>query len=68
MININGYTKPKEIRIKEGFMDAGKRGLCYGYINLDQCWGIVQWNGEDDPDLHKMIGLEEKLEIWSTIK
>ncbi len=68
MINVNGYTDPKEVRIKSGWDDAGKRGLCYGYINLDQSWAIVVWEAEEDPDLVKMRSLDEKLIIWSAIK
>ncbi len=67
MINIHGYTDPKEVRIKEGWEDVGKRGLCHGYINLDQCWAIVVWNDSEDPELVKMRSLEEKFIVWRPI-
>ena len=68
MINIHGYTDPKEVRIKTSWEDSGNRGLCYGYINLDQTWAIVLWNDSEDPELVKMRSLEEKLIMWVTIK
>ncbi len=68
MINMNGYTDPKEVRVRTDWEDAGRRGLLYGYINLDQCWGLVVWSDSEDPDLVKMRSLEEKMIIWSQVK
>ncbi len=68
MINVHGYTNPKEVRIQTGYLNEGKRGLCHGYINLAQCWGIVVWDNLEDPKLVAMESLEEKLIVWSAIK
>lgn len=66
-MKVHGFTT-KRIRIKTGYQDAGKDGWCFGYLNLDQCWGIVQWDGEEDPDFIKMAGLEEQIVTWGDIK
>ena len=64
MMVVHGYTEERRCRIKTGYEDAGKEGWCYGYLNLNQCWAIVRWDGEPDPDLHKIAGLEEQSTIW----
>ncbi len=66
-MKVHGF-KAKRCRVKEGYEEAGKGGWCYGYINLVQSWGIVQWDGEPDPSLHKIAGLEEQTISWRDIK
>ena len=54
-----GYSGTR-CRIKEGWMDAGKIGDAFLFFedNKKQLWIALQWDGEDDPDLHKAAGLE----------
>jgi hypothetical protein len=50
----------KRIRIKKGWHDEGKTGVCVGPdadIN-GQAWTPVLWDGEEDPDFHKAHSLE----------
>ncbi len=61
MIVMHGFKDTKKCRIKEGWVDAGKEGVCYGYINLSQCWAVVVMADESEPSLHKIVGLEEEI-------
>jgi hypothetical protein len=49
-------------RIKKGWEGAGREGNAFVFFtdNKDQSWIALQWDGEDDPDLHKADGLELK--------
>lgn len=64
---IHTYETPKKFRIKKGYEAHGKQGDCFGYIMFDQKWAIVKWEGEEDPDLHKLSGLEEQTIIWRAL-
>ena len=44
--------------IKPGWDRAGEQGQCFGTIRLQQWWGVVLFDGEDDPDLYKLDGLD----------
>jgi hypothetical protein len=45
--------------IKEGWLDAGKKGfVASNPIMLDQSWTVVVWVGDDDPSLIKTEALE----------
>lgn len=47
-------------RIKKGWVNEGKEGdaFCYFQPEFGQYWVVVQWDDEEDPDLHKAAGLE----------
>lgn len=53
------WVTGRTVRIKDGWQDAGKRGmiLCKP-IRVGQIWIAVLWDGEQDPDWHKARGLE----------
>ncbi len=53
------WAKGRTVRIKDGWQDAGKRGviLCKP-IHVGQLWIAVRWDGEEDPDWFKARGLE----------
>lgn len=58
------------VRIKAGWMDAGKEGdLLAGPVTdrKGQVWMVVQWDTSDDPDLHKASGLEVSSTVWREI-
>ena len=59
------------VRIRAGWMDAGKEGdLLAGPIwdRKGQDWMVVQWDGDNDPDLHKAQGLEIASVEWKPVK
>lgn len=70
MIVIHGYKAAIRCRIKTGWEGEyrGKEGLCYGYINLLECWGIVVWDNNSKPDLYKMSGLQKQTVTWEDMK
>jgi len=46
-------------RIMKEWENAGRQGQYLGkFFNGIQWWSVVQWDDEDDPDLHKTCGLE----------
>lgn len=49
-------------RIKSGWSDAGREGVAFNYFDdlKGQRWVALQWDGDDDPDLHKAMGIEVK--------
>ena len=52
-------------RIAEGWENAGKTGQYFGNIMVnDMGWAIVLWDGEEDPDMHKIEGLEINKPHW----
>jgi hypothetical protein len=58
------------IRVREGYAEVGKQGyLLAGPIQdcggMD--WMVVQWDGEDDPDLYKAKSLEVSTTIWKPV-
>lgn len=59
--------EPVVCRIKKGWDGVGKKGLYYGAFYKDQWWGIVVWEGEEDPEFFKVAGLEI-LDGWANIK
>lgn len=47
------------VMIKQGWENAGRRGLVIGLVSLGQDWVGVLWADEDDePDWFKAAGLE----------
>jgi len=46
-------------KIKTGWENEGREGIAFGFFNSlnMQEWTVVQWDGEEDPDLHKAYGL-----------
>ena len=54
--------EPKQrVRIKAGWDRAGRKGRCLALVELaesDHIWAVVKWDDEDDPDNHKVQGLE----------
>jgi hypothetical protein len=60
-----------KVRIKNGYEDAGREGvLLAGPIAdcKDQLWLVVQWDGQDDPDLHKASGIEMAVIQWQSVE
>ena len=52
-------------RIAKGWEDAGKTGQYFGNITVnDMCWAIVLWDGEEDPDMNKIAGIEISKPNW----
>lgn len=49
-------------RIKQGWAGAGREGDAFMYFhdNKGQVWIALQWDDDDDPDLHKAAGMEIK--------
>ncbi len=48
-------------RIRDGWGGAGRQGEAIVYFDgRDQLWVAVQWDDEDDPDIHKAAGLQVK--------
>ena len=49
-------------RIKSGWHGAGREGEAFNYFDdlKGQRWVTLQWDDEDDPDLHKAAGIEVK--------
>lgn len=49
------------VKIREGWEGAGKEGVMIGE-NIFVChgmeWAPVLWDGEEDPDFHKVAGLQ----------
>jgi len=55
----------KKCRIASGFYDEGREGQYYGRICVtDQQWAIVLFDGDDDPTLFKIDGLDIVQEKW----
>ena len=58
------------VRIRAGWMDAGKEGdLLAGSLRdrKGQDWMCVQWDVDEDPDLHKAAGLEISSIEWKAV-
>jgi hypothetical protein len=54
-------TSPDRVVIREGWGDAGKKGLLLCIVDIPdgQDWGVVIWDDEpDEPDLFKLRGLK----------
>ncbi|HXI90507.1 MAG TPA: hypothetical protein VNO24_10885 [Blastocatellia bacterium] len=53
------WVTGRTVRIKEGWQDAGKRGviLCKP-VRIGQTWIAVLWDDEEEPDWFKQRGLE----------
>lgn len=47
-------------RIKQGWVEAGREGDAFMYFddNKAQLWVALQWDDDDDPDLHKAAGIQ----------
>jgi hypothetical protein len=59
------------VRIRAGWKDSGKEGnLLAGPIcdRKGQDWMCVQWDVDEDPDLHKCAGLEVSSVEWRPVK
>jgi hypothetical protein len=59
------------VRIKAGWMDAGKQGdFLAGPIKdrKGQRWVVVQWDTDDDPDLHKSTRIELAITEWKAVE
>lgn len=59
------------VRIRLGWIDAGKQGtLLAGPIrdHKGQDWMVVQWDDNEDPDIHKAEGLEVSSLVWKAVK
>jgi hypothetical protein len=61
------------VRIRAGWMDAGKKvegDLLAGPLRdrKGQDWMCVQWDTDEDPDLHKAAGLEIETIEWKPVK
>lgn len=54
-----GYAGTR-CRIRQRWADAGREGEAFLFFtdNKGQQWVALQWDDEDDPDLHKAAGLE----------
>jgi len=56
-------------RIAIGWECAGKTGQYFGNIIVgDVCWAIVLWDNEEDPDMHKIAGIEINKPHWIEAK
>ena len=58
------------VRIRAGWMDAGKEGdLLAGPLRdrKGQDWMCVQWDVDEDLDLHKAAGLELASMEWKAV-
>jgi hypothetical protein len=53
------------VRIKPDWANSGKTGTHLAFVTdvKGQVWAVVQWDNEDDPDLHKAAGLESFVEV-----
>lgn len=59
----------KRVRVKAGWMHAGKEGNFYGQHQVElMWWSVVHWDGDDDPSLHKSAGLEVMSEVWKDLE
>lgn len=57
------YWEAQMVRIKTGWENSGKLGVALGepvtiYRNSQE-WLPVIWQGEEDPDWHKLAGIEK---------
>ena len=53
-------AEPKRVKVKDGWMDAGKEGRLVGpafVTDGGQAWAAILWDDEEDPDWHKTAGL-----------
>jgi putative transcriptional regulator len=63
-------VEPGRIRIKTGWDKGGREGTLLGGPIHDlkgQDWMVVQWDGDDDPDLHKAAGLDIAVIEWRAV-
>ena len=52
-------------RIAKGWDGAGKTGQYFGNFMIgNMCWAIVLWDNEEDPDMHKIAGIEINQPHW----
>lgn len=55
-------TEKEKLRIKKGWHQEGREGVRLGPDIIppghQMPWTPVLWDGEDDPDFHKSVGLE----------
>lgn len=54
-----GYANTR-FRIKAGWHDAGREGVVFSYFtdNKNQLWVVLQFDDDEDPDLHKAAGIQ----------
>ena len=58
------------VRIRKGWDQEGRTGRALAGPIRDlkgQDWIVVQWIGEDGPDLYKAAGLDVHIERWEPI-
>ncbi len=54
-----------QCRIAEGWDKAGKTGQYFGNIMInDTAWAIILWDDEEDPNMHKLVGIEINKPHW----
>lgn len=58
--------EPIQVRVKSGWDQHGKTGVCFGWIFKDQYWAIVVWDGGDDPETVKRDALEFLTQKWTS--
>lgn len=59
MVGTWGHAHTR-FRIKRGWFDAGREGEAFAFFadNKGQCWVVLQYDEDDDPDLYKADGVE----------
>lgn len=56
----------RRCEILSGWNDAGRKGFVIGHVvHVGGIWWVpVVWDGEKDPDWHKMDGLSFEERAW----
>jgi len=47
-----------KVIIRDEWDDAGRSGILLSVVNVGQEWGVVKWDGEEDPDCCKLAALK----------
>ncbi len=46
-----------DVQIRPGWYGAGRKGTLLAVVSTDQDWGVVLWDGDEDPTTFKWRGL-----------
>jgi hypothetical protein len=63
LTHMAGLRPHRRVKIKATWVDAGRTGILLGPpVRHDQWWAVVVWDGEEDPDIFKVAGLDLELD------
>ncbi len=54
---LEAHNETGDVQIRPGWDGAGRKGALLAVVSADQDWGVVLWDGDEDPTTFKWRGL-----------